>query len=62
MYVHVHGDSFPVVGRFGSVLFAGQRVGDVTHKPLHPREVNHPQNFHANKVKKITKEFYRPPI
>ena len=30
MYVHVHGASFLVVGRFGSVLFVGWRVGDIT--------------------------------
>ena len=39
MYVHVHGASCPDVWWFGSILFTGQRVGDVTEG--HQHVINH---------------------
>ena len=35
MYVHVHGAIFPDVCGYGSILFSGRRVGDVTSVSIH---------------------------
>ena len=56
MYVHVHGAICPNDLMYGSVLFIGQRVGDITRR--YTRHIYfHQGNHNTNMIKSSQKKY-----